>query len=179
VVAGEVRNHAWCPICRASHYDHPLVVVTSFVACGQKLLWIRRALEPRRGLWAIPGGFLEAGETMAQGAARELQEEAGVVLPAERLSLYMTGAITFINQVYVGLRAEVASEACSPGEESLECCFFSRDECPWEDTAYPQVNDSIMQAYKDIATGNFGIWQAEMTDSRYELREVCQTLPPT
>ena len=58
-----------------------MVVVTAFVACGDKLLWVKRALEPQRGLWAIPGGFLEAGETLAQGAARELREEAGVVLP--------------------------------------------------------------------------------------------------
>ncbi len=174
VVAGETRNHAWCSRCQVAHYNHPMVVVTAFVACGEKLLWVRRALEPRRGLWAIPGGFLESGETLAQGAARELQEEAGVVLPAGDLSLYMSGAITFINQLYVGFRARVSDEACAPGVESLDCRFFSRQECPWEDTAYPQVNDSIMQAYDDLASGNFAIWQAEMTPSRYILRQVNQ-----
>jgi len=177
IVAGEARNHAWCAVCEAPHYDHPMVVVTTFIACGEKLLWVKRALEPRRGLWAIPGGFLEAGETLAEGAARELREEAGVVLPADQLALYMSGAITFINQVYVGFRAQVENEACVPGVESLDCRFFSRHECPWEDTAYPQVSDSIVQAYDDLATGKFSTWQAEMTDSRYTLRQISEAPP--
>ncbi|MCB1703136.1 MAG: NUDIX domain-containing protein, partial [Halioglobus sp.] len=102
VLAGEPRKHWFCAVCDAPRHAHPLIVVTCFVSCGQRLLWIQRNLEPQRGLWAIPGGYLESGETLAQGAARELREEAGVLLPSQRLQLYMTGAITFINQVYVG-----------------------------------------------------------------------------
>ena len=175
IVAGEVRNHAWCPSCAQPRYQHPMVVVTAFVACGEKLLWVKRALEPRRGLWAIPGGFLESGETLAEGAARELREEAGVDLKPDSMALYMSGAITFINQLYVGFRAQVETEACVPGIESLDCRFFSRAECPWQETAYPQVNDSIGQAYDDLASGNFAVWQAEMTADRYTLRQVRET----
>ena len=68
VVAGESRNHAYCPHCREARYDHALVVVTCFVACDQRLLWVQRNLEPKRGYWAIPGGYLEAGETLAEGS---------------------------------------------------------------------------------------------------------------
>lgn len=174
-VAGEQRKHGYCPRCQQPRYDHPLVVVTCFVACGRRLLWVQRALPPQRGLWAIPGGYLEGGETLAAGAARELYEEAGVQLPPERLQLYMTGTITFINQVYVGFRAHVDSEHCAPGPESLACGFFSRDECPWEQVAYPQVNDSIQRAYDDLESGCFGVWQAEMSEQRYTLRAVSQT----
>jgi ADP-ribose pyrophosphatase YjhB (NUDIX family) len=174
VVSGEVRNHWFCRACRVPRYDHPMVVVTCFVACGDALLWVQRDLEPKRGLWAIPGGYLERGETLAQGAARELQEEAGVLLPPQRLQLYMTGTITFINQVYVGFRAAVGSQACRPGVESLACRFFSRRECPWDRVAYPEVNDSIIQAYDDLESGSFGIWQAEMGANRYVLRQVDQ-----
>ena len=98
VVAGEVRKHWFCRACRAPRHDHPLLVVTCFVACGQQLLWVQRELEPKRGLWAIPGGFLESGETLAEGAARELGEEAGIWLPPQQLELYMTGSITVIDQ---------------------------------------------------------------------------------
>jgi ADP-ribose pyrophosphatase YjhB (NUDIX family) len=174
VVGGEPRNHRYCPSCRQPRYDHPLVVVTCFVACGKRLLWVQRALEPRAGLWAIPGGYLESGETLAEGAARELYEEAGVRLCASRLQLYMTGAITFINQVYVGFRAVVDSDHCAAGPESLACGFYTRQDCPWEQVAYPQVNDSITQAYDDLDSGVFDVWQAEMSESRYALRPVRQ-----
>jgi ADP-ribose pyrophosphatase YjhB (NUDIX family) len=174
VVGGESRNHWFCQRCQAPHLDYPRVVVTAFVASGDRLLWVQRGLQPQRGKWAIPGGFLEQGETLAEGAARELHEEAGILLPPERLQLYMTGSITFINQVYMGFRAAVETELCAPGVESMECRFFARDECPWDQVAYPQVNDSIRQAYDDLDSGSFEVWQAEMTESRYDLRPVPQ-----
>lgn len=172
VVGGEQRGHSLCHRCQLPWCDYPRVVVTTFVACGDCLLWVQRGLQPQRGKWAIPGGFLEQGETLAEGAARELREEAGILLPPDALQLYMTGSITFINQMYVGFRAFVPTEACTPGLESMACQFFSRSECPWGEVAYPQVNDSIRQAYDDLDSGSFGVWQAEMTDSRYELRQV-------
>ncbi len=174
VVAGEQRKHWFCNRCGVPRHEHPMVVVTCFVACGKRLLWVQRNLEPKRGLWAIPGGYLEGGETLAQGAARELYEEAGVRLPPQRLQLYMTGTITFINQVYVAFRASVDSDDCQPGVESLACGFFSRRDCPWDQVAYPEVNDSIIQAYDDLERGTFGVWQAEMSASRYVLRAVDQ-----
>lgn len=173
-VAGELRGHWFCQACGVPRHDHPMVVVTCFVTCGKRLLWVKRDLEPKRGLWAIPGGYLESGETLAEGAARELAEEAGVVLPPERLALYMTGTITFINQVYVGFRAAVETTDFSPGVESQECGFFAREDCPWGEVAYPEVNDSIRQVYDDLDRGSFGVWQAQMSQSRYLFQEVSQ-----
>ncbi|MDX1733073.1 MAG: NUDIX domain-containing protein [Halioglobus sp.] len=173
-VGGELRAHRYCARCQVPVHDHPLVVVTSFIACGKRLLWVQRDLDPQRGKWAIPGGFLECGETLAQGAARELREEACVDLQPERLRLYMAGTITFINQIYMGFRATVDSEDCATGPESMASRFFARDECPWDEVAYPQVNDSILQAYDDLDTGRFDIWEAEMTSEHYSLRQVLQ-----
>lgn len=171
-VGGELRNHWFCLRCQAPHYDYPRVVVTTFIACGDRLLWVQRDLSPQRGKWAIPGGFMENGETLAEGAARELYEEAGILLSPDQLQLYMTGTITFINQIYMGFRATVDTRDCVPGEESMDCRFFTRQECPWDEVAYPEVNDSIAQAYDDLDSGTFDIWQAEMTESRYELRPI-------
>jgi 8-oxo-dGTP diphosphatase len=173
VVTGQ-RNHSYCQRCEQPRYNSPMVVVTAFVACDNRLLWVQRDLQPQRGKWAIPGGFLENGETLAEGSARELREEAGVVLTAPQLHLYMLGTITFTNQIYVGFRATVDTDDCPPGEESMDCRFFAREDCPWEEVAYPQVNDSIRQAYDDLDSGTFDIWEAEMTDSHYELRPVGQ-----
>lgn len=173
-VDGVRRNHQYCQRCQAPRYDHPMVVVTSFVACDKRLLWVQRAHEPQRGRWAIPGGYLECGETLAEGAARELREEACIDIPASDMQLYMMGTITFINQIYVGFRARVASEACRAGVESMACRFYTRQECPWDDVAYPQVNNSIMQAYDDLDSGKFDVWQAEMTSDHYALEAVYQ-----
>lgn len=174
VVGGQSRNHWQCPGCGALHYDYPMIVVTCFVAYEDRLLWVQRGIEPQRGSWAIPGGFMESGETLAQGAARELHEEAGVLIPPQQLQLYMTGTITFINQVYVAFRARVDTDYCQPGVESQDCGFFSRADCPWEAVAYPQVNDSIEQAYADLESGQFDVWQAEMTEGRYDFLAVSQ-----
>jgi NADH pyrophosphatase NudC (nudix superfamily) len=175
LVGGEQRNHYFCQRCQAPHYNHPMIVVTAFVAHADRLLWVQRDLQPQRGKWAIPGGFLENGETLAEGAARELHEEAGILLQPGQLQLYMTGTITFINQVYVGFRATVDTVNCDPGVESMDCRFYTRQDCPWDEVAYPQVNDSILQAYDDLQSGTFEVWQAEMTESRYELRPVSQS----
>ena len=95
-----------------------------------------------------------------------------MLLSADQLQLYMTGSITFINQVYMGFRASVDSEFCVPGIESMDCRFFTRDDCPWDEVAYPQVNDSIRQAYDDLDSGCFDVWEAEMTESNYDLRRL-------
>jgi ADP-ribose pyrophosphatase YjhB (NUDIX family) len=161
-----------CAHCGREHHEHPMIVVTAFVACGKRLLWVRRAIEPKRGRWAIPGGYLEGGETLQEGAARELYEEAGVLVPAEDFQLYMLGTLTFINQIYAGFRAEVTSIDARPGRESLECAFFSRDECPWTEVAYPEVNESVEQAYADLDRGEFREWHVEMTLDRYDRQPV-------
>ncbi|MBA6411645.1 NUDIX domain-containing protein [Parahaliea sp. F7430] len=162
------RLQLFCSRCNERRVDFPMVVVTCFIARGEKLLWMRRGLEPKAGCWAIPGGFLENDETLAEGAARELREETGIELPASALELYMVGSITFINQVYVAFRASVDSDFVAPGNEALECRFFSLQDCPWDEVAYPEVNDVIEQAYRDLATGEFRVWHSQMTAKGYQ-----------
>jgi 8-oxo-dGTP diphosphatase len=147
-------------------------MLTCFVSCADKLLWMQRKLDPKKGYWAIPGGFMEAGETSAEGAARELWEETGIRLAPDALEFYMTGTITFINQVYIAYRAQVDSEQCTPGDEALAAAFYCREECPWEQLAYPEVNDSIRLAYDDLERGGFGVYQAEMSTQEYRLTPV-------
>ncbi len=115
---------------------------------------------------------MERGESLAEGAAREVWEEAGIRLAPENLEFYMSGTITFINQVYIAFRARVDTESCQPGEEVLAAAFCSRDECPWDQLAYPAVNDSIRQAYDDLEQGRFGLYQAEMTEEIYRLEGI-------
>lgn len=153
-----------CSTCGAVHQHHPKILAACFIRCGNKMLWMRRAHPPREGYWALPAGFMEQGETLQEAASRELFEETGVVIAAEKLQLYMLGSIGFINEVYVAFQAEVTSEFCESGDESLDVGFFSREELPWDDIAFPDANVYIEQAYDDIAANHFPVYQAEITE---------------
>jgi ADP-ribose pyrophosphatase YjhB (NUDIX family) len=152
-----------------------MLVVKCFVACRDRLLWVRRGIESGYGLWAIPGGFLENGETLAQGAVREVWEEAGVVLEEESLEFYMMGSVTHVNQVHVAFRATVNTFDCQPGVESLECGFFTRKECPWDALAYPEVIAAMQQAYDDLEHGTYGVWNTDLSALGYNRRMVRET----
>lgn len=151
---------AACGSCGQATATGPKVLVACFVFQGERLLWMRRAVPPQRGFWAIPAGYLEVGETLAEAAARELREETGLVLAPEALSLYSLGSITQIDQVYIAFRAEVSEAECHPGEEALEVRFFAEHELPWSEIAFPSANYSIQMAYDDIRRGSHGLYLA-------------------
>ncbi len=175
-IAGLSRPRISCPRCNIDLHEHPQILVTCFVSCGQRLLWLRRRLDPKSGMWAIPGGFREPGESLREAAAREVFEETGVVLDADSLSFYMTGTITFINQIYVAFRASVPDLTCEAGSEALEVAFFDNSELPWDEVAYPEVNNSVESAYADLATGHYAVYHAELTPERNVITPVQSTL---
>ena len=175
-IAGETRNHLVCERCGALYYDSPKVVVKCFVFHGRRLLWAQRGIDPNYGLWAIPGGFLESGESLVEGAVREVREEAGVHLDPGWLQFYMTGSVTFVNQVHIAFRTVVGSDSCKPGIESLDCQFFSREEAPWDAMAYPEIEAAMVQAYDELECGSFRVWQAELGPGGYDRRPVSDTI---
>lgn len=154
-------------VCANGHLNFPpgpKILVACFVSCGERLLWMRRGNEPRRGYWAIPAGFMEEGETLREAAARELREETCVALPPDRFQPYMIGSISYISEVYAGFRATVPDMACGCGAEATEVGFFSRDELDWSQVAYPSANVAIRQAYTDAEAGRFGVYHGLFTD---------------
>jgi ADP-ribose pyrophosphatase YjhB (NUDIX family) len=77
-----------CVPCGNITYTNPLPVVVALVPVDDGLLCIRRTIEPRKGQLALPGGFLEVGETWQEGCVRELREETGVVIDADEIELF-------------------------------------------------------------------------------------------
>ena len=128
---------------------------------------MRRGIEPRRGFWAIPSGFLESGETLEQGAARELSEETGLKLPEDRLQLHGLGSVPHMNEVYVVFRTSVGDVTLAPGEETLEARFFSESELPWDDIAFPAINYLARLTYADMRRGHHGLYLAEHSREAY------------
>lgn len=145
---------AVCDTCGWVSYDNPKVVVGAVVAHEGKVLLCRRAIQPRRGFWTLPAGYLEHGETLAEGAQREASEEAGArILIDGTLALYN---ISRIGQVQVIFRAAFADGPhFAPGVESLEVQLFGWEDIPWNELAFPSVHWSL-HAWRLAGAGPLG-----------------------
>ncbi|MFT7721867.1 MAG: NUDIX hydrolase [Roseateles sp.] len=147
------RERAVCPGCGAIHYQNPLNVVGTlpvWEADGRVLL-CRRAIEPRHGLWTLPAGFMELGETTAGGALRETQEEAGA--DVEMGPLYTLLNVVRVGQVHLFYRARLRSTAFDPGPESLEARLFHEAEIPWDEIAFKTTRETLHRFFDDRRRG--------------------------
>ena len=127
-----------CGDCGHIYYSNPKIVVGSVVTWRDSVLLCRRAIEPRKGFWTLPAGYLEEHETPEQGACREAREEAEceIVLDA-LLAVY---SIPRLSQVQLMYRARMTEEKFGAGDESLEVKLFSWDDIPWTEIAFPSVH---------------------------------------
>jgi ADP-ribose pyrophosphatase YjhB (NUDIX family) len=131
------RERYVCLSCGTVHYENPRVIVSCIASVGDKILMCRRAQEPGRGQWAPPAGFLECGETLQQGAARETYEETGVTIDPDRLDLSGVINIPGIDQILVTFRIDLEiPPVLRPGRECLEVTFLSEHEVPERDFAW-------------------------------------------
>jgi ADP-ribose pyrophosphatase YjhB (NUDIX family) len=125
------RERYVCLSCGTVHYENPRVIVSCIVCFADKILMCRRAQEPGQGQWAPPAGFLECGETLQQGAARETYEETGVTVDPDRLDLSGVINLPGIDQILVTFRIDLeALPVLRPGGECLEVSFLSEHEVP-------------------------------------------------
>jgi len=135
--AGDTLPRAVCDHCGFIAYDNPKIVVGAVVRHGSQILMCRRAIEPSRGLWTIPAGYLEHGETPEEGVRREAFEEATATIHLEGLlAIY---AIARIGQVQLIYRARLEDSAFAPGPESLAVRLFDEDQLPDATLAFPSV----------------------------------------
>lgn len=135
---GDTHERAVCETCGFVNYENPKIVVGSVVRHDGKILLCRRAIEPRKGFWTIPAGFMELHETPEDGARREAQEEANAALAIE--SLLAVYSVPRLSQVQLLYRATLAEPGFSAGPESLEVALFDWDEIPYADLAFPTVH---------------------------------------
>ncbi len=134
---GDDRQRRICGHCGFVDYDNPRIVVGSVVRHEGRILLCRRAINPRKGFWTLPAGFLETGETPAEGAAREAREEANAALTISGILAIYT--IRRLGQVQIMHRAQLADPVISAGAESLEVALFAWEDIPWPELAFPSV----------------------------------------
>ena len=147
------RERFCCDSCGAIHYENPKVVVGTLPFFENKVLLCKRAIQPRLGLWTLPAGFYENGETLIQGALRETKEETNADVEAGEL--YGIFNIPQINQVYMIYLAKVGPNDFSVTSESSEIGLFDEEEIPWDILAFPWVNSSLKNFFADLKSGNF------------------------
>ena len=153
VPEGDNRNRHVCFKCNQIYYQNPKIVTGCIPVLDDQVLLCRRAIEPRRGLWTLPAGFMENGETTAEGAARETLEEA--CCEVDSLQLYSVFNLPQINQVYMMFRAEMRGEVFSAGEESLECQLFTEAQIPWDSLAFPTITHTLKFFFEDRKIGSY------------------------
>jgi ADP-ribose pyrophosphatase YjhB (NUDIX family) len=142
-----------CNVCNTVHYQNPKIVVGCIPVWEDKVLLCRRAIEPRYGLWTLPAGFMENGETSQEGAARETLEEATARVDVERL--YGLYNLPHLNQVYLIFRSRLLDLNYAPGTESLEVNLFRESEIPWDEMAFPVIRESLHIFFRDREHGEF------------------------
>jgi ADP-ribose pyrophosphatase YjhB (NUDIX family) len=153
VPSDDNRERAVCGACSTVHYENPLVVVGTVPIWDDKVLLCRRNIEPRYGLWTLPAGFLEIGETTEAGALRETDEEAGARVRLE--GLYTVLNVVRVAQVHLFYRARLLDCEFAPGPETIEARLFGREEVPWQEIAFRTVGTTLQHWFADRERGRF------------------------
>lgn len=154
IPAGDSLPRYVCDACNTIHYQNPRMVVGCIPEWEGRILLCRRGIEPRHGLWTVPAGYMENGETLAAGAARETLEEA--CARVEIGALYAVYNIPHVNQVYLLFRARLLDADFAPGEETLETQLFDEAQVPWDQIAFATVRNTLTHYFADRARGHFG-----------------------
>lgn len=154
------RERATCTVCGLVHYENPLNVVGTVPVWGDQVLLCRRNIEPRYGLWTLPAGFMELGETTTEGAARETVEEAGAHF--EMQGLFSVLSVVRVGQVHLYFRARLLDTVFAPGAETIEARLFREDEIPWDELAFRTVRETLKFYFADRRLGHFEVHTGEI-----------------
>ena len=155
VPEGDDRERYVCGSCGHVHYQNPRIVAGCLPVHGDRVLLCRRAIEPRKGYWTVPAGFMENGETVEQAALRETLEEACARVELD--GIYALFSLPHISQVYVFFRARLETPEFGVGDESLEVKLFAQQDIPWDELAFPTVNQTLQFYFEDRLKGVYPV----------------------
>jgi len=149
-----------CTACGTVHYQNPKMVIGCIPEWQGEVLLCRRAIEPRSGLWTLPAGFMENGETVAQAALRETLEEAHARV--ELTDMFSVLSVPHVNQVHIFYRARLLDREFRPGAESLDVQLFPEGDIPWQQLAFRTISTTLRYYYADRKAGVFGFHAGEI-----------------
>jgi ADP-ribose pyrophosphatase YjhB (NUDIX family) len=152
VPEGDGLERAVCDHCGHVTYENPKIVVGSVVVHEGSVLLCRRAIEPRKGFWTVPAGYMELGETPEEGARREAMEEATAdIRLGPLLAVYSVRHLSQVQLIYL---ATLPDGRFAPGPESLETRLFPFDALPpLDEIAFPTVHWMLDHAQAALKGG--------------------------
>ena len=162
IPAGDHQPRHVCVSCGHIHYHNPKVIVGCIPEWEDgRVLMCKRNIEPRLGKWTFPAGFLELGETTAQGAVREAREES--LAEVAILGMLSVISVSYVSQVYMIHRARLLRAEFGPTPESSEVRLMREDEIPWDEIAFPTIWHSLKLFFADRAQGLCAIHELNLT----------------
>ena len=159
---GQRRHH--CRDCGHIQYFNPIAVVGAVLAWQGKILLCQRSIEPRRGLWTYPAGFMELRESVQDGAARECREEA--LAECESLRLFAVFSLHREGQVHLTYQGRLRNGQASAGDETLQTKLVAPEDIDYSQLAFPVVAETLRLYTKDVAAGSFGLHQGSIILNR-------------
>ncbi|MBF0199915.1 MAG: NUDIX domain-containing protein, partial [Desulfamplus sp.] len=144
---------AVCTRCGFIHYLNPKVVVGTIPVYGDSILLCRRNIEPRKGHWTLPAGYLENGESITDGAIRETFEET--MARVRIVAPYRLFNIVHVNQIYFIFRAELLAKEFGPTSESMDVTLFHEKDIPWESMAFTVIHKTLVHYFEDSKKGEY------------------------
>lgn len=152
---GDNRSRYICKVCDYIHYQNPRMICGTLPIHNGKILLCKRAIEPRYGLWTLPAGFMENGETLEAAAARETYEES--LARSIDSNLYCIFSLPHINQIHIFYKCNIENGDFGAGSETLEASLYAIEDIPWDQLAFRTVARCIKHYVKDKDSGEFGI----------------------
>ncbi len=141
---GDSRERRVCPLCHHVHYLQPKVAAGTIAEIGGKIVLIKRNVEPRKGFWSFPCGFVEMDETLEEAARRETREEAGVdVEIVGHLGTYSYPSAYGVHVVVVAYHAMVTGGTPVAGDDAIDLKLIERNTVPWDDLAFLSSHEAI------------------------------------
>ena len=153
VPEGDNLKRYYCPECDTIFYTNPNLVVGALCIRNEKILMAKRNINPRKGLWTLPAGFMENAETLQDGALRETFEETGS--KAKVKMPYTLFSLPHINQIHMFFLADLLDEDFGPTSESSEVRLFTIDEILWDEIAFPTVTKTLKYYIEDLEKDNY------------------------
>ncbi|MBT3179113.1 MAG: NUDIX hydrolase [Desulfobacula sp.] len=142
-----------CTNCAQIHYNNPKMVVGSIPELNKQILLCKRNIEPCKGKWTLPAGYLENGESVQDGAMRETFEET--MAEVEIIEPYRLFNIVFVDQIYFMFRADLMSDKFGPTNESTDVRLFDEKDIPWKEIAFEVIKQTLAHYFKDRKKGMF------------------------
>ena len=138
-----------CGGCGYVLYLDPKVAVGTIISMpDDRIVLVRRAIEPGYGLWVFPGGYVDRGEVVSDAAVREAKEEAGLEIQLDGLvSIYSYAGRPPVIIVYA---ATATAGELQHDDESLEIGTFAIADIPWDDLAFRSTNEALRDYFAGV-----------------------------